>query len=367
MARSNYSGASGGSQAFDTLVIGGGQAGLAAGYHLACTKQNFAILDESLQTGASWRDRWDSLRLFTPSQFDGLPGLPFPAPTNSFPMKNEVGDYLEDYARHFNLPVRRNVRVDRLAYRDGRYEAIAGPLSFSARSVVVATGPYHAPRVPAFASELDPSTRQLHSSEYRNAAQIAEDRILVVGAGNSGIEIAIELATHGKHVWLAGRDVGRLPSNNPAGRVLDGRPLWWLMNRVLTVDTPIGRRASKHFIHEGVPLGRAGRDQAVRAGVTLVPRAGDAADGKPRLEDGQLLNVQCVVWGTGYRPRYDWIDLPICSDDGRPLQQRGVVDSAPGLYFVGLPFQAAFNSALLGGVGRDAGYIVKQITARAAA
>jgi len=366
MQSSNLSGASAGSQLFDTIVIGGGQAGLAAGYFLARAHQNFSILDGSPQTGTSWRNRWDSLRLFTPQQLNGLPGLPFPGRINSFPTKDEVADYLEHYAEQFDLPVRCNTKVDKLARRDGMYEVSAGPLTFLARNVIVANGPYHVPTTPSFAGELSSSIPQMHSSAYRNPAQVSEDKVLVVGAGNSGTEIALELANHGRHVWLSGRDVGRLPINGGIARVFAGKLAWSLMSRVLTVHTPMGRRARANFLHRGHPLGRATRADVARAGIEMVPRLSGVEAGKPRLDDGRVLPAERILWATGYRPSYNWIDLPILGDDGYPAHRGGVVTKAPGLYFVGLPFQTAITSSLLGGVGRDAEFIVRQITARSA-
>lgn len=367
MGRSNFSGTSETPQAFDVVVVGGGQAGLAAGYFLARERQRFIILDGSPRTGTSWRDRWDSLRLFSPRQFDGLPGLPFPGPDNSFPLKDEVADYLESYVARFELPVRCNARVEKLRSRDGLYEVSAGGSRFAARNVIIANGPYRIPALPAFADQLDPSIQQMHSNAYHNPAQVSEDKVLVVGAGNSGAEIALELARHGRHVWVSGRDVGRLGiTQSPLVHVFSGRPMVWLANHILTVNTPMGRRARKNFIGHGHPLGRARREDLVQAGIELVPRMAGVQSGKPLLEDGRALPAQRVIWATGYRPDYGWIDLPIFAADGYPVHRRGVVEQAPGLYFLGLPFQTAITSSLLSGIGRDAGFIVRQITARSA-
>jgi putative flavoprotein involved in K+ transport len=368
MGRSSLvSGTADNPQVVDTVVVGGGQAGLAAGYFLARERQHFIILDENPRTGSSWRNRWDSLRLFTPTQFNGLPGFPFPGPDNVFPVKDEVADYLESYVARFDLPVRCNARVEKVSRRGDVYYVSAGGSSFAARNVIIASGPYRIPAVPAFAGQLSSSIQQMHSMAYRNPSQVPQDAVLVVGAGNSGAEIALELANHGKRVWLAGRDVGRLVITQSFARIFGGRPFWWLANHILTVDTPMGRRARKNFIEHGHPLGRARREDLVAAGIELVPRMAGVESGKPRLEDGRVLPVESVIWATGYHASYDWIDLPIFSDSGQPRHHRGVVDEAPGLYFLGLPFQNAISSSLLGGVGRDAAYIAKQIAGRATA
>lgn len=345
----------------ETVVIGGGQAGLAAGYHLAAQQRNFIILDEQQHTGDSWRMRWDSLRLFTPSQVNGLPGFPFPKPDNYFPLKDEVADYLEQYAGRFHLPVRHGVKVAGLRRDGSRYLVSADTSTFVAGSVVVATGPYQVARLPGFAAGLDDRIGQLHSSAYRSPSQITAQKVLIVGAANSGVEIALELAQGGKEVWLAGRDVGHLPIAGRTGGVLGGRVTWWLMSRLLTVNTPLGRTARIRYLQRGHPLGRARRDDLIRAGVQLVGPVSGIHTGKPQLEQDHLLSVEYVIWATGYRRDYRWIDLPIFDQDGEPRQKRGVVADAPGIYFVGLPFQTAINSSLLGGVGSDAAYVARQL------
>ena len=348
-------------ESFDTVVIGGGQAGLAAGYFLARHGENFVILDENLRTGASWRKRWESLKLFTPSKFNGLPGAPFPKPDDTLPTKNDVADYLEGYAKQFNLPIRHGVKVENLSRNGHRYHITAGVSDFSARNVIIATGPFQVPYTPAFANGLDLSILQLHSSAYCNAQDIPVQSVLVVGAGNSGAEIALELVRAGKQVWLAGRDVGRIPANGPLGKFLGGRPIWWFMNHVLTVNTPIGRKMKASEGHQGTPLGRATRQEIAAAGVELTPRVSSIASGKPQLEDGRTLPAEGVLWATGFRPDYHWIKLPLFDEHGSPKHTRGVVQDAPGLYFLGLMFQTALSSSLLGGVGTDAAYIIDQI------
>jgi len=348
-------------EAFHTVVIGGGQAGLAAGYFLARQGENFIILDENPRTGTSWRKRWDSLKLFTPSKFNGLPGAPFPKPADYFPTKDEVADYLEGYARQFDLPVQHGVKVESLS-RNGQGFYIAADTSiFSARTVIVSTGPFQVPYILAFASELDPSILQLHSSAYCNPQQFPAQSVLVVGAGNSGAEIALELVRAGKQVWLSGRDVGRIPANGPLGKVFGGRPIWWVMGHVLTVNTPIGRKVRAGELHHGTPLGRATRQEIADAGVELAPRISGVQSGKPQLEDGRTLPVEGVIWATGFRPDYRWINLPIFDERGYPRHSQGIVQNAPGLYFIGLMFQTALSSSLLGGVGTDAAYIAGQI------
>ncbi len=348
-------------ESFQTIVIGGGQAGLATGYELARQGESFIIMDENLHTGDVWRNRWDSLRLFTPSQFDSLPGKPFPKAKDYFPSKDEVADYLEGYAEQFHLPVRHGVKVEELRANGQGYHIVSGSSSFHARNVIVATGAYRSPHTPGFASELDPGIFQLHSSAYCNPGQIPGRSILVIGAGNSGAEIALDLSRAGKRVWLAGRDVGQIPVNSGIGKAFGGRLFWFIARRLLSVDTPIGRKMKATMIHRGTPLGRARRRELTEAGIELTGRVSGIQDGKPRIEDGRTLPTESVIWATGFQPDYNWINLPIFDEHGYPRHSRGIVEAAPGIYFVGLLFQRSLSSSLLGGVGADAAYIAGQI------
>ena len=348
-----------------TIVIGGSQAGLAVGYYLKQRGLPFVILDEKDRTGDAWRKRWDSLRLFTPGRYDGLPGMAFPGSPWAYPTKDDTADYLEAYARAFELPVRTGVRVDRLAKSGDRFEVKCGLQALFAENVVVATGAFNNPRVPSFARELDQSIVQLHSKEYRNPSQIQEGRALVVGAGNSGAEIAMELAPH-HQTWLSGPDTGQEPAR--AGTRLDHllTPMMWFVATRLTVKTALGRKLRDHFLDppRGIPLGRVRRKDFAPAGIKRVPRTTGVKNGYPLLEDGTVLTVSNVIWCTGFRPDYHWIDLSLTTHNGLPIHDRGIVESCPGLYFIGLLFLYSLSSALVGGVGRDAEHIVDHIVSR---
>src|SRR5215216_2795310 len=345
-------------QHFDTVVIGGGQAGLAMGYFLARQNRDFVILDAGGRVGETWRNRWDSLRLFTPAFHNGLPGMPFPAPGSYFPTKDETADYLEAYARKFDLPVRLGRRVESLFRHDDVYLVSAGNERYAAEQVVVATGPYQHPKIPGFAPGLDPAIAQLHSSVYRNPDQLPESEVLVVGAGNSGAEISVDLAAT-RHTYLSGRDAGYIPIG-----LIHNRLSLWLADHVLTTDTRLGRKMSEAHRDRGAPLVRLKLKEIATAGVELVPRVESVVDGKPRLADGRVLEVAVVVWATGFRLDFGWIKLPIFDDGGYPIHHRGVVDAAPGLYFLGLPFEYTPTSEHVGGVGKDAEYIAGHIAAR---
>jgi putative flavoprotein involved in K+ transport len=348
------------------VVIGGGQAGLSTGYYLARHGIEFVILEAHQRIGDSWRNRWDSLRLFTPARFDGLVGMPFPAPAHSFPPKDAMAGYLEAYATRFRLPVRTGVRVDHVSRVGDRYLVSAGDRSFEAEHVVVAMATFQRPKVPPFAGALDPGIVQLHSADYRNLAQLSSGGVLVVGAGNSGSEIALETARGGHPTWLSGRDTGHVPFRieKTAGRLLLPFIFRVVFHRLLTVDTPIGRKARPKAVSQGGPLIRVKPDDLAAAGVRRVPRMTGVRDGKPVLEDGRVPDVTNIVWCTGFHPGFSWIDLPVIRADGEPIHERGIVPGEPGLYFVGLHFLYALSSTMIHGVERDARRVADTIAGR---
>ncbi len=353
-----------------TVIIGGGQAGLSLGYHLAQRDLPFVILEANQRIGDSWRSRWDSLRLFTPARFDGLAGMPFPAAGHTFPTKNEMADYLEAYVARFALPVRTGVRVDRLSREGGRYVVAAGERRFEADHVVVAMATYQRRRVPVFAQELDPGIVQLHSSDYRNLSQLRDGGVLIVGAGNSGSEIALEVARAGHPTWMSGRDTGHVPfriEGMAARLVLAQLVLRFLFHRILTTDTPLGRKARPTIVSRGGPLIRVKPSDLAVAGIQRVPRTTGVRSGLPVLADDRVLDVTNVIWCTGFHPGFSWIDLPVFGADGEPVHHRGVVPDEPGLYFVGLHFLYAMSSTMIHGVSRDAEHIAANIAARCSA
>ena len=358
-------------ESLDVIVIGGGQAGLAVGYYLAQHGLRFVILEAHSRLGESWRRRWDALRVFTPARYDALPGMPFPAPAHSFPTKDDVADFLESYAHQMALPVHTGVRVERLARASEAglgYVVDTGDPRFEALQVVVATGAYHEPKIPEFAPQLDPHITQLHSSEYRDPSQLQPGGVLVVGASNSGGEIAFDAAREHR-TWLSGRDTGQMPFNinGRVAKLLDP-VIWFMANHVLTVDTPMGRKARPHLRSRGAPLERVRPADLEAAGVERVyARTVGARGGQPLLDDGRVLEVTNVVWCTGFRHDFPWLEVPVMGEDGWPIQHRGVATTAPGLYFVGLPFLYSLASPLIGGVGRDARYVADRIASRAAA
>jgi putative flavoprotein involved in K+ transport len=349
----------------EVIVIGAGQSGLAASFHLAQAGLDHVVLERAQRLGDVWRSRYDSLRLYSPARFDALPGLPFPLDPMGFPSGTQMADYLEGYAQRFDLPVRTGVAVTALrAHAGGGYEVVTTAGVLRASNVIVATGPFQRAHIPAFAAELDERMQQLHSMDYRNPGQIVQGPVLVVGASHSGADIAHELASDFE-TYLAGRSHGQLPFSVD-GRV--GRATWPLIRllatRVFTLATPIGRRMAPNVRMGGGPLLRHRRQDLLGAGVEWIEeRVVGAADGKPRLAAGRVLDVAAIVWCTGFSADYSWIEPSITGPDGWPSQQRGVVAAAPGLYVLGTPFQFSFASMLVLGAGEDARYVVEHIQA----
>jgi putative flavoprotein involved in K+ transport len=349
------------------VVIGAGQAGLSVGYHLARRGIRFVILEAKARVGDSWRERWDSLRLFTTGRLDSLDGMPFPGPGHQFPTKDEMADYLEAYATRFRLPIRTGARVTSLTRQGDRYLVTAGGRRYEADHVVVAMATYQEPRIPPFAAELAPEIVQLHSREYRRPSQLRPGGVLVVGAGNSGAEIALEAVRNGHPTWLSGRDTGKVPFRIDTALsryVLQPLLLRVIFHRLLTVDTPIGRKARPKIISAGGPLIRTRLNTLLAAGVRRVGRTAGVRDGRPVLEDGTVLDVANVVWCTGFHPGFSWIDLPVLDEHGEPKHQRGLLPDEPGLSFVGLHFLYSMSSTMIHGVGRDAERIADAVEGR---
>lgn len=342
----------------DVLIIGGGQAGLAVGQFLRRAGVVPRILDANPEVGWVWRQRWDSLRLYTQAKRNDLPGMRFPGPRGAVPGKERMADYLVAYARRFGLDVECGTPVERLTAEAGgpaRYLAVSGDRDIWADHVVVATGPTGTPRVPAIADLIDPGVFQVHAAEYRDPRQLPDGPALVVGAGNSGAEIAIELAAT-RPVWLAGRDVGALPVK------LGGLP-YRVLNKFLTSDTAWGRSMARKNSGKGTPLVRLTQEDITAAGVRRTSKVDEVDDGMP-VADGARLEPAAIVWATGYTRDFSWIKLPVLDDTGDPAHHRGVVFGEPGLYVIGLPFLHSFASSLIMGMDRDAGHIARVVLDR---
>ena len=353
-------------QSVDTVVVGAGQAGLVAAYELTRRGRDCVVLDREARVGDNWRHHYDSLRLYTPGRYTSLPGLQFPGDPGTCPGKDEVADYLAAYAEHLRLPVCTGTSVERVGRAadggDG-FDVRTSAGTLRCRNVVVATGTFgRTPAVPGLAADLDPGILQLHSSQYRRPGQLRDGPVLVVGASHSGCDIAYELAAT-RTTHLAGRDCGQLPlrwRGTGAPRAIPVVVFAW--RHVLTRRTPMGRREMRHVRAHGGPMLRVKREDLAERGVVRHPdRVESVTDGRPTLADGTVLDVTNVVWATGYRQRFDWLDLPAVDEDGWPREYRGVSSDVPGLYFCGLAFQYAFASMVFPGVARDARFVVDHL------
>jgi putative flavoprotein involved in K+ transport len=345
------------STVLDVVVVGAGQAGLAMGWHLQRLGASFVILDGAPEVGHSWRTRWDSLRLFTPARYDCLPGMPFPGDPDHHPTKDEVADYLRDYAAAFDLPVRLGMPVSRLSRHGGRFVVETPSATFEAAQVVVATGPFQVPSVPAVAAGLDAGVVQLHSSRYRNPGQLPEGPVLVVGGGNSGLQIALELAPTRPVTLAMGDPTTMLPQR------LLGRDIFWWLTKTGLISKPADSRLARRMRARGeLVIGTRLTDLDLH-GVERCGRV-TAADGRVvRTADGREFEPASVVWATGFRSDWSWVDVPEVVVDGAVRHRRGVTE-VPGLYFIGLPWQHSRGSALLGFVQHDAAFLADQVAAR---
>jgi putative flavoprotein involved in K+ transport len=347
---------------YQVIVIGGGQAGLAAAFHLRSAGVRFVVLDAAEEVGASWLGRWDSLRLFTPVRYDALPGMAFPGQPYHLPGKADVAAYLKSYASRFELPVRLGVTVKNLRRSAAGFTVSTDQdAAFEARGVIVATGANQRPYVPSFARLVARSVVQMHSSAYRRPDQLPRGRVLVVGAGNSGAQIALELAGSGRHVLLSGRDTGSMPRRFLGRDIYDW--LWPTLMRPST-DSVIGRRLMRGRLFSGDPLIGINARALERPNLVRVGRTTAVRHGVPIVDDAAVTDLSAVVWCTGFRPDFSWIEVPVLGLDGYPIHRRGVAATVEGLGFVGLRCQYRLGSALLGGVGEDARFVAGRIAAR---
>jgi putative flavoprotein involved in K+ transport len=340
----------------EVIVVGGGQAGLAIGYFLAHQGREFTILEAGSEPAIAWRERWESLKLFTPVRYSSLPGLAFPGDPNSYPTRDEVVAYLSDYGRRFELPVELDSRARSIRRSNGTYLVELDDRTYEADQVVVATGPFQVPFVPAIAERLDPEVVQFHSTAYRTPDDIPGGPVLVVGGGNTGFQIAQELAASREvHLSVGSRQT-------PLPQRIFGRDLFWYLQATGLIRKTTESRIGRRLEGRDTLIGSRPRTLRRRHGVHLHGRAVDATGRTVTFADGEKLDVGAVIWASGFRVDHSWIDVPVFDDKGRVVHQRGVTES-PGLYFLGLSWLHTRGSALIGWVKDDAQYIAHQIAA----
>jgi putative flavoprotein involved in K+ transport len=343
----------------EVVVVGGGQAGLAIGYFLKQQGRDFTILEAANEPAAAWRARWDSLKLFTSARYDGLPGLDFPGDSDRYPMRDEVADYLTGYARRFELPVELNSRVRSIRKTAQSYVLELDDRSYEADQVVVATGPFQVPFVPAIADRLDEGVVQMHSTAYRSPESVPDGPVLVVGGGNTGFQIAEELsASHDVHLSIGSRQT-------PLPQSILGRDLFWYLDKTGLIRNTTASRIGRRMEGRDTLIGSTPRALRRRHGVKTHGRAASASGRSVGFDDGTSLDVDAVVWATGFRVDHSWVDVPVFDQSGLLVHRRGVTES-PGLYFLGLTWQHTRGSALLGWVKDDAEHIARQIEAHRA-
>jgi putative flavoprotein involved in K+ transport len=339
---------------FEVVVIGGGQAGLAMGYYLRQQGRRFIIFERGDSIAPAWRERWDSLTLFTPRRYSALPGLPFPGDPDGYPTRDEVIPYLERYAETFELPIELSSEVRRLSREGDQFVLAVDGRRVTADQVVVATGPFQTPFVPKLAEALDPGVWQVHSTGYRQPSDLPKGTVLVVGGGNTGFQIAKELSATHKVALSVGSKQKPLPQR------LAGRDLFWWLTKTHLLSTTVESRLGRKLQHRDTLIGSSPRELTRRYGVGLKPRATDASGRRITFEGGNEAEFDALIWATGYRPEYSWIDLPILDSDGRLRHRRGVTD-VPGLAFLGLTWQWTRGSALIGWVKDDAAFLAERI------
>lgn len=341
---------------YDVLVIGAGQAGLAMGYYLKQRNLSFFILDKGSEMGGSWKNRYDSLTLFTPNSHSSLPGLSLKGEQDHYPTKDEISDYLLNYAKAFSLPVKLDTTITRLDRGADGFVVSSNQGEFRSKHVIVATGPFQLPNVPDFSKRLSDQVLQLHSSEYKNSNQLLKGATLVVGGGNSGTQIAVELSSERDIYLSVGHKLRFLPQD------IGKRSIFWWFDKLGLLKANVNSKIGQTIKNKPDPIfGFELRSQLKSGRVLLKPKVISADNVQIFFEDNRNIEVRNVIWSTGFKSDYSWIDIPsLFNEKGMPIHIRGVT-SIKGLYFLGLPWQYRRGSALLQGVGNDAEYLFKHI------
>jgi len=341
---------------YETIVIGAGQAGLAMGYYLKQNNKRFLILDKGQALGEVWKIRYDSLKLFTPRMYSSLPGLPLEGKQQDFPSKNEIANYIKRYSETFALPVELNTEVLSVTKNEEDFCVETTKGIFYATNVVVATGPFQKKRIPRFSGSLSENILQLHSSEYRNPSQLQQGSVLVVGGGNSGAQIAVELSEE-KETYLA---ISKKPRYFPL--MIGGMSVFWWLDKLgilkVTNTSFIGDMLQK----KGDPIFGGQLKHAIKDwGISLKGKVINVDYKKVTFEDSTTLEVKNIIWATGFQQEYEWIKVDGVINNRKEIIHNRGISPVKGLYFLGLPWQSRRGSSLLQGVGYDAKYIIEHM------
>ncbi len=336
----------------DFIVIGAGQAGMAISYYLTQNKKDFLVLDANKEIGAPWLKRWDSLQLFTATEYNNLPGLDFPHPTGYYANKYDVANYLKSYAEKFKIPIDFNQKIKGLKKVDDYFILDSEDKTYKAKNVIVATGPFHTPFTPSFHTKISPEVTQIHSENYKSTNQLQKGDTLVVGAGDSGVQILDEIAATGNKVYFSGNtNISSIPQE------FLGKTLWWWFSKIgfLSVNkySWIGKKLST-----GTQpiIGTDVKTLFKRPNVECVGRSLDASNDKIVFEKKEINTIKNIIWATGFKPNFNWIENVALDKDNYPKNFRGISD-IEGLYYLGLPWLYTRGSATLGGVKKDAEYL----------
>ncbi|MET3697896.1 putative flavoprotein involved in K+ transport [Bacillus oleivorans] len=340
----------------DVVVVGAGQAGIAMGYYLKQTGLSFVLLDANKKIGESWRQRYDSLVLFTPRAYSSLPGLPMTGDQEGFPAKDEVASYLEEYVDHFDLPVMLNTKVNTVSKSDFGFEIRTNKGVIEAKQVVIASGAFQKPYIPIGLNESKHDMFQMHSSSYRAPSQIPDGPVLVVGGGNSGAQIAAELAEERQVFIAVSQRFKFLPLR------LLGKSIFFWLEWIGLLYAGVDTKKGKWFRKQSDPIfGKELQSLITKKKIVVKPRVEKVQANEAVFSDKSKLTIRNIIWATGFTPSYDWIDIAgAVSSEGKPIHERGV-SPVRGLYFIGLPWQYQRGSSLICGVARDAKFLISFI------
>ncbi|OOR22114.1 flavin-containing monooxygenase [Bacillus cereus] len=340
----------------DIIIVGAGQAGLAMGYYLKQEGYSFLLLEAGNRIGDSWRNRYDSLQLFTPRAYSSLPGMALIGEKNGFPYKDEIANYLEGYATYFKLPVQLQTEVLKIKKEKDIFELHTSKEILQSKKIIIASGGFQQPFIPSFSQHLSSHIFQIHSSQYKTPSQIPKGKVLVVGGGNSGMQIAVELAkTHGVTMAIS-HPLMFLPLH------LLGKSIFYWLEKTGLLYAEINTKRGRWFQGKKDPIfGFEGKELIRNGAIKLQKKVVSASGNNIMFQNGDTYSAESVIWSTGFMQDYKWIEIEkAVNEKGFPNHIKGI-SPVRGLYYIGLPWQSQRGSALICGVGKDAAYLLSEI------